>query len=61
MLARLKTGPRWETGVRWKLWLGGAVAVVLAGCLCLVSPQLGGFAVILLALGVVTIFAYRFL
>jgi hypothetical protein len=31
------------------------------GSLCLVSPRLGGFALILLALGAVAIFAYRLL
>jgi lipopolysaccharide export LptBFGC system permease protein LptF len=50
-----------ETDVRWKLWLGGVVALLLAGCLCLVSPRLGGAALILLALGAVGVFAYRML
>lgn len=47
--------------MRWKLWLGGVVALLLAGCLCLVSPRLGGAALILLALGAVGVFAYRML
>jgi hypothetical protein len=44
-----------------RLWLGGASALVLTGCLCLVTPRLGGLALILLALGAVAICAYRFL
>jgi hypothetical protein len=47
--------------VRWKPWLGGVLALVLAGCLCFVSPRLGGAALILLALGAVAVFAYRML
>jgi hypothetical protein len=43
------------------MWMGGALALVLAGGLCLVSPRLGGLALILLALGAVAIFAYRLL
>jgi hypothetical protein len=54
-------GPRVEIAVRLKLWLGGAVALVVAGLLCLVSPRLGGFALIVLALGAVVAFAFRFL
>jgi hypothetical protein len=50
-----------ETDVRWKLWLGGVLALAAAGCLCLVSPRLGGAALILLALGAVAVFAYRLL
>jgi hypothetical protein len=50
-----------EIAVRLKLWLGGAVALVVAGLLCLVSPRLGGFALIVLALGAVVAFAFRFL
>jgi len=47
--------------VGWKSWLVGAVALVLAGLLCLVSPRLGGLALIVLALGAVGIFAFRLL
>jgi hypothetical protein len=43
------------------MWLGGASALVLAGSLCLVSPRLGGVALILFALGAVAAFAYRLL
>lgn len=50
-----------ETGVSWKSWLGGAFALVLVGLLCLVSPRLGGLALIVLALGVVGAFAFRLL
>lgn len=45
----------------WKLWLGWAVAGVLAGALCLVSPRLGGLALIVLALAAVASFAFRML
>jgi hypothetical protein len=55
------TGRLLESDVNWKVWLGGALAVVLAGSLCLVSPRLGGIALILLALGALAAFAYRFL
>jgi hypothetical protein len=50
-----------EIAVRRKLWLGGVFAVAVAGLLCLVSPRLGGLALIVLALGAVAVFAYRFL
>lgn len=60
--ARLKDcGSLLETDVRAKLWLGGVVALLLAGGLCVVSPRLGGAALILLALGAVAVFAYRLL
>ncbi|HEY0437378.1 MAG TPA: hypothetical protein VGC92_12095 [Phenylobacterium sp.] len=45
----------------WKVWLGAALTLVLAGGLCLVSPRLGGIALILLALGAVAAFAFRLL
>ena len=45
----------------WKVWLGGALALVLTSALCLVSLRLGGLALILLALGAVAVFAYRLL
>ena len=45
----------------WKVWLGGALALLLAGGLCLVSPRLGGLGLILVALGAVAAFAYRLL
>jgi hypothetical protein len=50
-----------ETDVSWKLWVGGASALVLTGGLCLVSPRLGGLALIVAALGAVAAFAYRLL
>ena len=50
-----------EIEVRWKIWLGGALALVLTGGLCVVSPRLGGLTMIVLALGAVAIFAYRLL
>jgi hypothetical protein len=50
-----------ETDVSWKVWLGSAFVLVLAGCLCLVSPRLGGISLILLAIGAVAAFAYRLL
>jgi hypothetical protein len=50
-----------ETDVSWKVWLGGALALVLTSGLCLVSLRLGGLALILLALGAVAVFAYRLL
>jgi hypothetical protein len=50
-----------ETDVSWKVWLGGVLTLVLASALCLVSPRLGGIALILLALGALAAFAYRFL
>jgi hypothetical protein len=61
MAARLRTGPQVETDVSRKLWLGGVLALMLAGCLCLVSPRLGGVSLILLALGAVGVFAFRLL
>lgn len=61
MLAGLRTGSPWEINVSWKVWLGGVLALVLAGLLCLVSPRLGGFALIVVALGAVAAFAYRLL
>ena len=45
----------------WKVWLAGALALVLTGCLCLVSPRLGGLTLIVLALTAVAAFAYRLL
>ncbi|HEX3363618.1 hypothetical protein [Phenylobacterium sp.] len=45
----------------WKSWLGGAFALVFAGLLCLVSPRLGGLALIVLALGAVATVAFRLL
>jgi hypothetical protein len=50
-----------EIDLRRKLWLGGVLALVLTGGLCLVSPRLGGAALILLALAAVAVFAYRML
>ena len=50
-----------ETGVGWKSWFGGAVALVLVGLLCLVSPRLGGLALIVLALAAVAAVAFRLL
>ena len=58
---RSGTEPFWETDVSRKVWLGGALALVLAGCLCFVSPRLGGLALIVLALGALAAFAYRLL
>ena len=45
--------------LRWKLWLGGVLALILTGCL--LSPRLGGAALILVALGAVAAFAFRLL
>jgi len=56
-----RTEPYGKTQVSRKLWLGGALAVVLAGCLCLVAPRLGALALIVLALAAVAAFAFRFL
>jgi hypothetical protein len=50
-----------EIDVRLKVWLGGALALVLTGGLCLVSPRLGGLALIVFALSAVAAFAYRLL
>jgi hypothetical protein len=50
-----------ETEVSRNVWLGGAFALLFAGGLCLVSPRLGGLALILLALGAVAAFAYHLL
>jgi hypothetical protein len=61
MPAGLRNGPPWETDVSWKVWLGGVLALMLAGLLCLVSPRLGGFALMVVALGAVAAFAYRLL
>ena len=47
--------------VRWKLWLGGVLALILTGCLCLLSPRLGAAALILVALGALAGFAFRLL
>jgi hypothetical protein len=44
-----------------KVWLGGAVALMLTAVICLVMPRLAGFALILLALGAVAVFAFRML
>jgi hypothetical protein len=49
-----------EIEMRWKVCLGGALALVTGG-LCLVAPQLGGLSLIVLALGAVAIVAYRLL
>jgi hypothetical protein len=46
---------------RWRIWLGSAGVVALAGGLFLLSPRLGGFGLILLALAAVAIVAYRLL
>ena len=43
----------------WKLWLGVALTLMVAGYLCLVSPRLGGLALIALALAAVAAFAFR--
>ena len=59
--SKARTGPLLETEVSRKVWLGGAFALVFAGGLFLVSPRLGGLALILLALGAVAAFAYRLL
>ncbi|HZZ30883.1 MAG TPA: hypothetical protein VFE10_02730 [Phenylobacterium sp.] len=45
----------------WKVWLGGALALTGAGSLCLVSPRLGGLALIVLALAAVATAAHRLL
>ncbi|WP_293366534.1 hypothetical protein [Phenylobacterium sp.] len=45
----------------WKSWIVGALALVLVGMLCLVSPRLGGLALIVLALAAVAVFAFRLL
>jgi hypothetical protein len=50
-----------ETDVSRKVLLGGALALVLVGGPCLVSPGLGGIALILLALCALAGFAYRLL
>jgi hypothetical protein len=50
-----------EIEVRLKVWLGGALVLVLTGGLCVVSPRLGGLALIVLALSAVAVFAYRLL
>lgn len=50
-----------EIEVRWKLCLGGALALVLTGGLCLISPRLGGLALIVVALGAMAVYAYRLL
>ena len=50
-----------EIEVRWKVWLGGALVLVLTGGLCLASPWLGGLTLIVLALSAVAVFAYRLL
>jgi len=44
-----------------RLWLGLAAALLLAAGVCLFQPRLGGFAIILLALAAVAVFAYRLL
>lgn len=44
-----------------KVWLGGAVALLLAAGACIFMPRFGGFAVILLALAAVAVVAYRLL
>jgi hypothetical protein len=50
-----------EAEVSWKAYLGAALVVTVAGCLCLVSPRLGGLALIVVALGGVAAVAYRLL
>jgi hypothetical protein len=50
-----------EDNVNRKFWLGAVVAVAVASGLFFLSPRLGGLALIVLALGVVTTFAYRLL
>jgi hypothetical protein len=55
------TGPFLEADVTWKVWIGGVISLALAGSLCLVSPRLGGIALILFALGALAAFAFRFL
>ena len=55
---------RWlalEADLRRKLRLGGALGLILTGCLCLLSLRLGGLALIILALGAVAAFASRLL
>jgi hypothetical protein len=47
--------------VSGKVWFAGALALLAAAGLCFVNPRLGGFALILLALGAVALFAHRFL
>jgi hypothetical protein len=46
---------------RWRIWLGGAGVVALAGGLFLLSPRLGGLGLIVIALAALGAFAYRFL
>jgi hypothetical protein len=50
-----------EADVNGKVWLGGAVALVLAAGACLVTPRFGGFALIFLGLAAVAVVAYRLL
>lgn len=51
----------WESDVSWKVWVGGALVLLGAGCLCLAWPALIGLVLILLVLGAVAVVAYRFL
>ena len=44
-----------------KVWLGGVIALLAAAGVCLLTPRLGGLALILLALAAVAIAAYRLL
>jgi len=44
-----------------RIWVGGAVAVLLTAGACLFTPRFGGFALILLALAAVAVVAYRLL
>ena len=44
-----------------KVWLGGAVALLLAVGVSALMPRLGGLALILLALAAVAVVAYRLL
>jgi hypothetical protein len=44
-----------------RLWLGLFLAVILVVGDCLLQPGFGGFAIIMLALASVAVFAYRML
>jgi hypothetical protein len=43
------------------VWLGGVLALALAGALCLWAPRFGGLTLILIALLAVAIYANRIL
>jgi hypothetical protein len=45
----------------WKIWLACGGGVALAGSLFLLSPRLGGVALIVIALAALGAFAYRLL